>query len=84
MSAYTEAQFGATLLNCGPHIASCEECAVTNNTCPNVTVYRTRVYNYFFTLFPSMVLQEDTREEAYSQEHEWIRFWCDYTKWVET
>ncbi len=90
MSNYTDAHFAATLLECGPHTATCEECAVTNNTCPNTTIYRSRVYSYFFTLFPSMVegLKHYNVDapgalyEADNQEREWKRFWQEYQLWV--
>jgi len=85
MSNYTDAHFAATLLECGPHTATCEECAVTNNTCPNTTIYRSRVYSYFFTLFPSMVESAlDEVGEANNQEHEWKRFWREYRAWVKS
>ena len=83
MSAYTEAHFAATLLHCGPHVMHCKECGWSDSICPNVTIYRSRVYSYFFTLFPSMVESAlDEVGEANNQEHEWKRFWREYRAWV--
>ncbi len=93
MSPYTEAHFAAALLHCGPHVMDCEECAQGLQGCPNTTVYRHRVYSYFFELFPEMVRQSHIRASAPDVQgvivadaprHEWIRFWDEYQAWVKS
>ncbi|KKL99969.1 hypothetical protein LCGC14_1809140 [marine sediment metagenome] len=93
MSPYTEAHFAAALLHCGPHVMDCKECAKGSQGCPNTTVYRHRVYSYFFELFPEMVRQSHIRASvpdvqgvsvADTPRHEWMRFWDEYQAWVKS
>lgn len=73
MTAYTEAHFAATLLNCGPHRLSA-------NKTPNP--YRDRVYMFFFDLFPEHETQCCSAHHN-STTDDWEDFWRDYIKWVE-
>ena len=81
---YTEAQFAATLLHCGPHDwHTCETKCSLNVSRPINIDYKDRVYNYFFELFPEMV-EEFPAYAASEQMHKWTTFWHEYIEWVES
>ena len=76
MSVYTESDFAAALLNCGPHKwHTCETGCSINASHPINQDYRDRVYKYFLTLFPSTLLGD-------MPGHEWTVFWRQYLEWV--
>lgn len=79
MSRYTEAHFAATLLNCGPHEHSAGALDDFTKFAPiSFWKYRDRVYDYFFQLFPTLMITDYNSTPA----HEWTTFWREYLEWV--
>jgi len=76
MSKYTEAQFAATLIECGPHMPACDARHCSNpHNCPNNQEYHDRVRRYYVEagLFATLV-----------PGYGWTVFWREYRAWVET
>lgn len=74
-SRFTEAHFAAALLSCGPHVVACPECRHSNNVCPNVTMYRNTVNNYFWRSLDPDHPSKDSIKAA-------KLFWAKYLNWV--
>jgi|GEM_PF-2970335 len=78
---YTEAEFAAALLHCGPHDHHvCDQSAEGHGdfdgySCPINRRYYGRVYKYFIKV--SHITPSRTAGE-------WATFWSEYIRWVES
>ena len=73
---YTDADFAACLLHCGPHtwVSSMRAGNLYAGTV-DTSDYRARVYSYFFASFPWPVAEDPPHRE-------WAAFWREYLEWV--
>ena len=85
MSRYTEAEFAACLLQCGPHTRM-TRVHTGNHQLESFTaasnVYRDRVYRYFLKYYPGITAHHFSTSEHVASS--WRQFWQSYLKWVES
>lgn len=81
MSRYREVDFAAALLACGPHEHSAGALDDFSKFAPqSFWAYRDRVYQHFFTMFPTIPIEDYNSTPAI----EWTTFWREYITWINS